>query len=187
MAAITPPTSKVVIAEPNIGKWIQKPVEVKINNTIVYSPGLFQTYSNGSSDMKETISSLNQQIEPWGAPHASLYKFSNPDEFNTIVNKALMPISICTYGKGYEELFDKCENNSVFTVNLPGYNHVLGVAARPQEGELFRERGWGIAPSVSNLNGIEFRFNHDYLTGNKMTYLDDVIEKDEFVSDILKI
>jgi len=44
---------------------------------------------------------------------------------------------------------------------MDGYNDVLGIAARPQEGEIFRESGWGIGPTVGFLDGINFKFNRN--------------------------
>jgi len=158
LAAITPALTEINISNPRIGEWIITPEKQNINDSIVYKPGLFKTYKNDIPiEINNTIESLNEQNEPWGAPHASLFKFKSPEEFNLLANFALHPISITTYGGNWEKYFSKCYNNSVWSVNMSEYEKVLGIAARPQEGEMFRERGWGVAPTVGFLNGIEFK------------------------------
>jgi len=95
--ALTGPSGPVQgISNPSNGVWRLRPELKKVNDVEIYTSGLFQINNDATFD--ETIKSLNEQYEPWGIPHSTLYKFKNEVEFNDIVNKALRPISICTFG-----------------------------------------------------------------------------------------
>lgn len=181
--AITGPSGPVQgVSHPSNGKWKLKPEIQKVNDVEIYSPGLFQI--DDESSVEQTITSLSEQQEPWGVPHTTFYKFRNEQEFDQLVQKGLKPISICTYGGEYWNYFNATENNSVWSVNCEGFNTVLGVAARPQDGELFRERGYGVAPCVSQLNGCEFKLTRHYISQYESEAFNIFIEKHSHIKTL---
>lgn len=57
-----------MLGDPEGGKWLQKPVCQKVNDTEVYKPGLYKVEA---TSLEATVETLNNQTEPWGVAHAS--------------------------------------------------------------------------------------------------------------------